>query len=101
MIVTGAPRIFGDIHATNPQLILFEVAVAIDHRGFAKTNGLYLGTDQNDACDILLEYLVVECCTLVADIYLLKICHKYTISHKDRKLNGKQKTESGKLLIKN
>ena len=85
MVVAGTPRILGDIHSSDPQLVLLEVAVAVNHRRLAKTNRLYLGANQNDACDILFEYLVVECRTLVADIYLLKICHIYTISHKDSK----------------
>ena len=85
------------MHASYPQLTLLEVAVAIDHRGLAQADRFYLGTHQNNACDILLKYLVVESRTLVADVYLLKICHYYTISHKDNKTNGKRKAESGKL----
>ena len=85
MVVAGTPRILGDIHASYPQLTLLEVAVAIDHRGLAQADRFYLGTHQNNACDILLEYLVVESRSLVADIYLFVICHYHTISHKDNK----------------
>ena len=101
MVVAGTPRILGDIHTANPQLALLEVAIAVNHRGLAKTNRLNLGADQNDACNILLEYLLIESRTLVADIYLLEICHIYTISHKDIKKRRKTKDERRKILIKN
>lgn len=97
VVVAGTPIIFGDVHTSNPQFVLLEVAVTVDQRGLAEADRFNLGTHQNNTGDILLEYLVVECSTLVADIYLFYFCHIYTISHKDSKLNGNRKMKSRKL----
>ena len=70
MVVARAPRILGNVYVTNPQLVTLEIAVRVNKRRLAQAQRLNLGAHKHDACDVLLQNLVVEGSSLVADIYI-------------------------------
>ena len=61
---------------------LLEIAIGIDKRRLAQAQRLNLCSDKYHTCDILLQYLVVKGCSLIADVYIFIICHISSILHK-------------------
>ena len=66
MVIVGSVAVLRYIHILDPQLTTREVAVAVHESRFARTDRLDLTTNQDDACGVLVEELIVIGRALVA-----------------------------------
>ncbi len=77
MVVACAPRIFGNVHPADPQLVPVEITERIRQRRLARTDRLDLRAHEHHTRHELLQDLVVERGAFVPYVYIFLFRHKY------------------------